>query len=348
MAVENNKRKYESVWAVAEQTEGKLHEATLEIFEEGRRIADRLGVSLSGVLLGYNVAALADGLSSCGADQIYLAEHPLLSEYSTDFYTAALANLVSQYVPSLVLMNGTPNGRDMAPRIATRLRVGFVSNCVRLRINSSGVLEAIKPVYNNKYYATIPLPAGKPHLVSIVPGSIGKGERERSREAPVVRVNPGIGEVVALTKVISTTKIAPAALDIREAEVVVAGGRGVGGKTEWRVVESLAEALGACIGGSRAALDMDCIKRENLVGQAGKVISPKLYFTLGISGATQHIAGIKDAEYVIAVNKDRLAPIFRYSNIAIVADLHQLVPAITKRLAAPLKSSFSEVDGEII
>jgi electron transfer flavoprotein alpha subunit len=230
------------------------------------------------------------------------------------------------------MMGATSNGRDMAPRIAIRLKAGLMSNCVQLKINNRGVLEGTKPIYDGKLYGTVTLPSSNLKIVTIIPGAIGVGSQDKSRNAQVTVTDLKLDANILRTKVQAVIKVDPKKLDIREPEIIVSGGRGVGGKEKWSIIEQLADSLRAGVGGSRAAMDMGCIKRENLVGQTGKKIRPELYFSVGISGATQHLAGIRDAKFVIAVNKDRFAPIFKSSNIAIVGDLREVIPAILREL----------------
>jgi electron transfer flavoprotein alpha subunit len=330
--VEDKILKFKGIWVIAEHANSELHEVTFEMLGEGRRLADKLGEELCCVLLGYNVAILKDSLAYYGADKVYIAEHQLLSQYSTDIYTAVLVNLICQYTPSIVIMGATSNGRDMAPRIAIRLKAGLMSNCVQLKINNKGVLEGTKPIYDGKLYGTVALLSNNLKIVTIIPGAIGVGSQDKSRNAQVTVTDLKLDANISRTKVQAVIKVDPKKLDIREPEIIVSGGRGVGGKEKWSIIEQLADSLRAGVGGSRAAMDMGCIKRENLVGQTGKKISPELYFSVGISGASQHLAGISGAKFILALNKDRFAPIVKSSNIAIIGDLHEIIPAILKNL----------------
>jgi electron transfer flavoprotein alpha subunit len=324
--------KAKGVWVVAEQTDGELHQVTLEMLGEGRRLAKKLSEELCAVLIGYNVATIVDTLARYGAERVYLVEHQLLSQYTTDAYTAILVGLIRMYMPSIVMLGATPNGQDLAPRVATRLKVGLMTDCTQAKINDRDLVEATKPVYDGKFYATVVCPLSTPQMMTISPGSIGFGKSDTSRQAHVIVVKPEIAPSIVRTKVVSIIEADPKTLDITEADIVVSGGRGVGGVDKWQIVEEFANALGASIGGTRVAMDMGCIPRSRLVGQTGKAIAPRLYFAVGISGASQHLTGIEKARSVIAINKDRSATIFKRADIGIVADLHEVIRNILSRL----------------
>lgn len=323
---------HKGVWIVAEQAKGELHPVSLELLGEGRKLAASLGQDLCAVLLGQGAEVLVDTLARYRADKVYLVEHDLLAEYSTDAYTFALAELIEKQRPSIVMLGATPNGQDLGARMAARLRTGFAGDCVELRLNSEGAPEAVRPAYGDKVYTTVVSCSNPPWIVSLRPGIIGVDEPDESCHAEVIHVRPEIEPDSIRTRVIEFVKADPGTIDIAEAEFIVSGGRGIGGKEQWRLVEELAEVLGASVAGSRVAVDEGWIVRDRQVGQTGKTVTPGLYFALGISGASQHVGGMKDAKQIVAINTDRDAPIFKVSSLSVLADLHQVVPALVQKL----------------
>ena len=330
------------VWVVAEERRGELAQVTLEMLDEGRRIADRLGGALCAALMGEGVAGLTETLGHYGADKVYLLEHPLLAPYTTDAHTAALADLVQRYTPGTLILPATPNGKDLAPRLAMRLGVGLAADCIRLRVNDLGVLEMTRPTHGGKVYTTVACTHSDPQMATIRPGVIGVGGPDESRRAEIVRVNVKIDPQAIRTRVVGFVKANPKTIDLNEAEIIVAGGRGVGGTAKWHLIEELADALDGSVGGSRVAMDLGCVPWERMVGQTGKTVAPQLYVAVGISGARQHVSGMKDAKLVIAINSDRAAPILKVADMGIVGDLHQVVPALTRRLVQAADSARSD------
>jgi len=321
-----------SIWVVPELEEGELHDVAFEILGEGRRLADQLKCELAAVLVGWKIAKLADEAIHWGADKVYLVEHQLLESYTTDGYTQVLVDLVKQYTPDILLIGATANGRDFGSRLAARLRTGMVSDCTMLKINKEGILEMSQPIYEDKVSKTIAPCTAKTQIVGIRPGVAGKGKPDTSRQGDTVIVTPSIDAGDIRTRVLERFNADPKALAVEEADTIVVGGRGTQTGEKWHLMEDLAEVLGGCVGGTRMALDAGWIPRERLIGQTGKTISPKLCIEAGVSGAVQHTAGIRDARLVIAINKDRYAPIFKVANVGVVADLHEFIPALVARL----------------
>lgn len=323
---------HKGVWIVAEQTKGDLHPVSLELLGEGRKLADSLREELCAILMGQDIETLVDALAQHGADKVYVLEHDLLAEYTTDAYTLALAELIKKQCPSILMLGATPNGQDLAARLAARLETSFASECVELRVNNEKQPEAIKPAYGDKVYSTIVSCTRPPWVVTFRPGAIGVDEADTSHHAEVIRISPEIDPDSIRTKVLEFVEGDPATIDIVEADFIVAGGRGVGDAEHWKLVEELAEVLGAAVAGSRVAVDERWITRDRQIGQTGKTVTPDLYFALGISGASQHTGGMKDSKKIIAINTDRDAPIFKLSNLSILADLHQVVPTLIEKL----------------
>lgn len=320
-----------AVWVVAERDEEGLRETTFEILEEGRKLADQLEDRLCCVLIGHQVGESIETLGRYGVDTIYVVEHPLLAEYNTDGYTAALTELIRNHKPYLVIMSATPNGQDLAPRLAARLKIGLVTDCVMLKLSGRGEVLFIKPTHQDKVYATITCPSTTPHLATIRPGAIGIAPPNYCRQPEVISWEPCIHSGMLRTRTLDLIKGDPKLIDVGEAEFIVSGGRGVDGMQGWQLIEGLAEILGASVGGTRMAMDMGYIPQERMIGQTGKAVGPKLYLAAGISGASHHVGGI-DAECMIAINTDRNAPIFSRCDLGIIGDLHEVLPALTRKL----------------
>lgn len=327
-----------AVWVIGEQAEGVLRECTLEVLGEGRRLADQLDERLEVILIGDHMTGLVDGLAGHRVDRVYLVEHRLLASYNLDGYVAALEELIADQAPFLVLINDTPNGGDFAPRLAARLRTSLVTGCVIIKLDQQREVKFIKPTHQGKIYSTITcsITAEKekqiPYLATIRPGAIGVDPPGDFKPPEVIRWKPQIKTELVHTRTVQYIKGDPKQIDLREADLIVAGGRGVDDSQGWRMIEELGEILGASVGGTRMATDMGLISSDRMIGQTGKNVKPKLYFAAGISGEYYHLRGI-DSELIIAINKDRNAPIFIQSKLGIVADLREILPDLCRKLS---------------
>lgn len=316
----------QGVWVFAEQHEGKLAEVSLEILGEGRRLADTLGVELAAVLPGYGIDSLALELFAYGADKVYVAEDKALEHYTTEAHVQVLTNIVQKERPEIMLVGVTTTGRDLAPRLAARLHTGLTADCTGLEIDKEErLILQTRPAFGGNLMATIVCPEGRPQMSTVRPGVMKKAEIDPTRSGQVIKVKPEIAKE-NLKKVFR--KLVPAVKkDIRleEAEVVVSGGRGVGGVEGFQLLGCLAAKLGGELGGSRIAVENGWVPQESQLGQTGKTVRPRVYIACGISGAIQHVAGIKDSDYIIAINKDPDAPIFKVADLGIVADWREVV-----------------------
>lgn len=321
------------VWVVAEHLAGKVEDVTLEIIGEGRRLAQKLGEQICVVLIGYQKAPPLELLSSHGVNRLYLVDDPLLADYTTDAYASVLVSLIKEQLPSIVLFGATANGSDLASTVSARMQVGLLSACTALKINDEGILEATRPVYEDKIYSTVVFQANAfPRMATIRPGAIGVDKAELFEQTQVEEVRPHIIAEDIKTKVVGYTQADARTLDIAEAEIIVAGGHGASSVSNWHLVEELADVLGGTIAGSRMAMDNGWVTREQLVGQSGKSVKPVLYVALGISGASQHTDGMKESERVIVINRDKGAAIFKLANLSIVADLTEVLPPLIAKL----------------
>lgn len=313
-----------SVLAVTEQRDGKFRKITYEVLSEGRRLADSLGTELTALLIGAEVEGLAAELGAYGADKIIVAEHAALTEYLTDSYTNVVAQISTTVDPQVIIIGASTQGKDLAARLAARLDAGLAMDCVAVRADGGNVI-ANRPLYGGKIQAEVAL-SGKPQIVATRPNAMRIEASAKAGSVEKVAVDPGESHLQFVEKTLETGKV-----ELTEADVVVSGGRGMGG-ADYSLVEALADALGGAVGASRSAVDEGWRPHADQVGQTGKVVSPNLYIALGISGAIQHLAGMSSSKVIVAVNKDGEAPIFSKADFGVVGDLFELVPLITEEV----------------
>ncbi|MFH1624764.1 MAG: electron transfer flavoprotein subunit alpha/FixB family protein [Pseudomonadota bacterium] len=321
-----------SVWVFAEVKDGKIKKVAYEMLTEGKKIAQQLGGDISAVLLGHNVGSLAEILGHYGADKVYLAEHEILKDYTTDAYSKVMADLIRANEPSVVLYGATVLGRDLAPRVAARLETGLAADCVGIGLDAQGKFTANRPVFAGKAYTDLSFSESKPSMASIRPNVLPTGLPDQSRKAEVIKVDVNVNPDDIRTTIKEFVKMAGERPDLTEAEVIVSGGRGMKGPENFQLLEELADVLGATVGASRSAVDAGWRPQSDQVGQTGKVVSPNLYVACGISGAIQHLAGMSTSKYIVAINKDPEAPIFQKADYGIVDDLFKVLPVLTEEI----------------
>ncbi|MBU3104733.1 electron transfer flavoprotein subunit alpha/FixB family protein [Clostridium gasigenes] len=325
---------YNGVWVFAEQRGGELQKVSLEILGEGRKIADKLGVKLTALLLGDNVKALIEDLGTHGADEVLVVESELLKNYTTDGYTKVICDLANERKPGILFIGATFIGRDLGPRVAARLSTGLTADCTGLDVEGEhGDLLATRPAFGGNLMATIACPDHRPQMATIRPGvftKLPKSEAEFVTE--IVEVNLVDSDI--RTKIIEIVKENKDIVDIGEANIIVSGGRGVSTKENFELLDELAEVLGGTVAGSRAAIDNGWIDKAYQVGQTGKTVRPNIYIACGISGAIQHVAGMQDADMIIAINKDAGAPIMKIADYAIVGDVAKVLPEMISQAKA--------------
>ena len=325
---------YKGVWVFAEQREGELQKVSLELLGEGRKIADKLGVKLTALLLGNNIKSLADTLGRHGADEVLVVESSLLQHYTTDGYTKVICDLANERKPGIIFIGATFIGRDLGPRVAARLTTGLTADCTVLDVDvEKADLLATRPAFGGNLMATIACPDHRPQMATVRPGVFSKLPDEE-RNFTVEEVEVKLEESDIRTKIVEIVKEAKEIVDISEANFIVSGGRGVGSKENFAILEELAEALGGTVAGSRAAVENGWIERDYQVGQTGKTVRPTIYIACGISGAIQHVAGMQESDMIIAINKDASAPIMKTADYAIVGDLLKVVPEMTAQVKA--------------
>jgi len=322
----------DEIWVVLEQEQGELDDVSWEIAGQGREIADKLGQRLCAVIIGSNISAAGEGLNHSGADEVYLLDAPNLGRYSPELYTQALSELILEREPQIVLLGATPNGSDLASRVAAKLRIGFVSDCIAFDVDGNGLLVQEKPTHKGKVCSTIISPRLRPQLATLRPGAIEVKDVHSTKEIKVTKISPRLDTSKCSIRFTDSIRIDTVTLPVEEADVIVAGGRGVGSLENFRILEEAARALGGTVGASRVAIDSRWVPRQRQVGQSGKTVKPKLYIACGISGASHHVLGMKDSEIIVAINTDPDAPIFKLADVGIVGDLLQVLPAVTTEI----------------
>ena len=326
------------VLIVGEITEGRLSPTSKEVLAAGRALADGLGQELAIGLLGWGLEGVAGEAFSFGADKVYAVENPLLEEFQVDLHLAALDKLCREVSPNVLLLGRTIAGREVAPRLAFRLGVGLAQDCLELRIDpETGRLLANRPVYGGNAMAIVAC-IDTPQIAAIRPKTCDPLDADESRQGEVVPFNVEIDSSMARAKVVDVVKEEVEGVKLEDARIVVAGGRGLGGPEPFADLEELARVIGAGVGASRAAVDSGWVPPSWQVGLTGKTITPDLYITVGISGASQHMAGCSGAKVIVAINKDPDANIFKESLFGVVGDWKQVLPAFTEALRDLVKS----------
>ncbi len=326
------------VMVFAEQRGGRLRRVALESVSAGRRVADQLGVELCAVLVGREVESLSDQLGQYGADRVCVAEGEELAEYTTSAYSHVLTSLAKEREPAVLLLGGTSLGRDLAPRVAARLQTGLAADCIAFEVEE-GLLVETRPVYAGKAQCVVSCTTRRPQMATLRPNVHPLAEPDPARRVEVVRVGYPVPEYSLGTKVLEVVRSTSARVDLSEARVVVSGGRGMKGPENFKLLEELADVLGAAVGASRAAVDAGWREHQDQVGQTGNVVTPDLYIACGISGAVQHLAGMGSSKIVVAINKDPEANILKVADYGIVGDLFTVVPILTREFKELLAES---------
>jgi len=321
----------QGVWTIAEHRDGEFRKVTFEIVSEGRRLADALGQDLTVLLLGAGIKEKAAELAPYGADKVLVADDPGLEPYTTDAYTAVISQLVKAGDPALLILGASVQGKDLAGRLSGALDVGLAQDCTVFAIED-GNLAATRPVYAGKAYVKLTFENSWPQLATSRPNVMEMNEPDPSRAAEIADADFTLDAGAVKTKVVDVTKGDSGKADLTEADKIVSGGRGMKGPENYQILEDLADVIGATVGASRSAVDAGWRPHTDQVGQTGKVVSPNLYIACGISGAIQHLAGMSTSKFIVAINKDSDAPIFQKADYGVVADLFDVVPALTEEV----------------
>lgn len=323
---------YRNVWVLAEVAEGRIAPHTLEVMGKARELSDSLGVYLYAVLLGHGVSDLAQGLIPYGADKVWVVDQPALEPYQPEIYCQALATLVEQKKPEILLLSASDLGNDLAPRLAQRLKTGLLSHCLDLAVDmAERLLVGTCPALGGRYFELYACPEARPQIATVEPGRFRAPYEDAYRSGEVEGVDlPLEGAAGRLTWEEMGAPFALPPEPLPKAKVIVAGGRGMGDADSFHLLEELAEALGGQVAGSRGAVDEGWIGEERQVGVVNPSVAPRLYLACGISGSVFHYFGMQDAEFLVAINADPQAPIFKVANVGVVGD----APAIVRELLA--------------
>lgn len=320
-----------NVWIFAEQRESRLSSVTHELLGAGRKLADDLGEKLTAVLLGHGMRPAADELIAFGADQVFYLDSPLFAKFQDEPFAEALTRLAQEHKPAILLAGATAIGRSFIPRVAAQLKTGMTADCTSLEIDpDKKVLLGTRPAYGGNIMATIVCSERRPQMATVRHKVMKPLERDDSRQGEVIEKTMGENELTLRARVVDTVKEVEDTCNLAEADIIVAGGRGVGNRENFQLVHDLAAAIGGAVGASRAVVDAGWVPYSHQVGQTGKTVCPKVYFALGVSGAIQHLAGMQSADIIIAVNNNPDADIFKVATYGIVGDIHEVVPELVK------------------
>jgi electron transfer flavoprotein alpha subunit len=333
-AIAQMQAQFRGVWVFIEQTEGEPAKVSWELLGKGRELADKLGVELCAMVIGHQVEHLCRESFEYGATRAYLVDAPAFKDYRTQPYLEAGCHLISLYKPEVILMGATGMGRDLAGAIATRVGTGLTADCTGLDIDDKRNLMQTRPAFGGNIMATIMCDKYRPQMSTVRPHVMQMPEAMKGRSGEIVRVDFTVPEESVLVKVLEIIhdRDGKHKVDLGGAEFIISGGRGMMGPDNFAILKELADELGGVVGASRSAVDAGWMPHERQVGQTGKTVRPKIYIACGISGAIQHLVGMQDSDLIIAINRDKDAPIFEVAHYGIVGDLFQIVPLLTRKI----------------
>jgi electron transfer flavoprotein alpha subunit len=327
-----NKDDYRGVWVFAEQRDGKLMSVAIELLGEGKKLAEELGTELSAILLGDGVSKQAEELIKYGAKKVYLADNSELKSYRSDTYTKVITEAIEKYKPEIVLMGATHIGRDLGPCLAIKCKTGLTADCTKLEIgDEERNLHQTRPAFGGNLMATILCPYSRPQMSTVRPGVMEAAVYDEQGTGEMIPLGVNLNEDDLRAKVLEIVKSTKHKVSLSDAEIIVAGGNGLGDAEGFKLLEKFADKLGGVVGATRAAVDSGWIAHSHLVGQTGTTVRPKIYFACGISGAIQHLSGMTDSEYIVAINTNKNAPIFKVADYGLVGDLYQIIPEIMEQ-----------------
>ena len=328
---------YRGVWVFAEQQHGKVLPVVYELLGKAEALAAALGTEVAAVLFGDGLEEATQDLIRRGADRVYVVEHEALSRFHDEPYTAVFVELIKKHKPEVVLCGATFIGRSLAPRVATKLMTGLTADCTGLDIDPERkILLQTRPALGGNILATIISPNFRPQMATIRHKVFPERQAEPAHKGTVIREIFDLSLLVSRTKILDIVEEIRSTVNLSEADVIVSGGRGVGGAEHFKVLEDLAKVLGGAVGASRAAVDAGWLPYSHQIGQTGRTVAPKIYFACGISGQVQHTVGMQSSKTIVAINKDPAAPIFKLATYGIVGDLLEVVPALTRKFRESL------------
>lgn len=341
-----NLEEYKGVYVFAQQVDGEMSSIAFELLGKAKDLAKDLNTEVTAVVLGSGIKTLADSLAEYGADKVIVVDDPELEVYRTEPYTHALASVINEYKPEIMLVGATAIGRDLGPRVSARVQTGLTADCTVLEIGDFNDVMAkttlpnqllmTRPAFGGNTIATIACPYNRPQMATVRAGVMQKIEPVKGAKAEVIEYNPGFTPDNKYVEILEVVKSVSDVEDIMDAKILVSGGRGVGSKENFKLLQDLADVLGGTVSCSRAVVDNGWMPRDLQVGQTGKTVRPNVYFAIGISGAIQHVAGMEEADIIVAINKDETAPIFDVADYGLVGDLNKILPQLTEMLKAEL------------
>lgn len=333
-----NKADYKHVYVFIEQREGKVQPVALELLGKARDLADVLGEKVVAIFPGYQISESANDLIAYGADEVVVIDNPELKDYLTEQYAQTIHQVVEAFRPSILLFGATTIGRDLAPRLSARLETGLTADCTKLEISEdTKELMMTRPAFGGNLMATIMCTEHRPQMSTVRPGVMQKRDKDASRKGVVIPFEVKFDKTKFNVKILKSVKAKKELVDITEAKILVSGGRGIGCKENFEKLQEFAKVIGGEVSSSRAMVDAGIMPQNRQVGQTGKTVRPDLYLACGISGAIQHLAGMEESDYIIAINKDKFAPIFQVADFGIVGDANKIIPLLTERLAKEIK-----------
>lgn len=319
---------YKGVWVIAEHYKNQIHNVVYQLLGKGRDLAEQLKSNLTLILLGSDFEDHLNDFGNYGADEVIYINSKILKNYYSDLYVKILADLIQDRKPEIVLCGATPTGRDFAPRVAKRLNAGLTADCTGLEIeHETGNLLQTRPTFGGNIMATIRTPNSRPQMATVRPG-IFKTPEKTTKKPKVINIDKVYKEKDSITKIVKIINREKKKINLEDAEIIVSGGRGVGSKEGFKIIEELAHALNAEVGGSRVTVELGWVDHDRQVGQTGKTVRPRLYIACGISGAIQHIVGMESSDIIVAINRDPNASIFKVAHYGIVGDLHKVIPVL--------------------
>lgn len=341
-----NLEEYKGVFVYAEQVDNELSGIAFELLGKAKDLAADLSTDVTAVLVGADVKGLADDLAAYGADKVIVVDDPELKVYRTEPYTHALASVINEYKPEIMLVGATAIGRDLGPRVSARVKTGLTADCTVLEIGDFPLnpvpgkeqkhnqLLMTRPAFGGNTIATIACPDNRPQMATVRPGVMQKIAKIDGAKAEVIEFNPGFTPDNKYVEIMDIVKEVANTVDIMDAKILVSGGRGVGSPENFKILEDLADAIGGEVSCSRAVVDNGWKPKDLQVGQTGKTVRPQIYFAIGISGAIQHVAGMEESDLIVAINKDETAPIFDVADYGLVGDLNKIVPMLAEQIKA--------------
>jgi len=329
---------YKGIWVFLEQKNGKVQSVSYELLGKAHELSKKLNCEVSGVLIGNKLEDQLDELIFCGADKIYLVEAPELTNFQDDPYTNILVELVKKYKPEILLCGATSIGRSLISRVAINIKAGLTADCTGLDIDlDKKILLQTRPAFGGNIMATIISPNYRPQMATVRHKVFTPMEPDRKRKGKIIKESFDSRLYFSRTKLLDIVDEIEATVNLAEADIIVSGGRGMGAPENFKIIEELAQTLGAAVGASRAAVDSGWKPYSHQVGQTGRTVAPKIYIACGISGQIQHLVGMQSSKIIVAINKDPDAPIFKVATYGIVGDLFQVVPALTKKFKEVLR-----------